>query len=357
MKRCLFVFTLCLCLFFSGCGTWLDGSYSSVEPHLAELDKTPPASVATNYIQLREALVDLVENGRSGGVIAISKFEEATVKNFMEMAIEYVSTQNAIGAYALESVAYDLGTNAGVPAIAVNLTYSHSRSEILKIRRVDNMDNAVNLIYSNLENCTSGVLMKVENYQSTDFVQLIEDYANTHPQTVMELPQVSASLYPDMGRERVVEITFTYQTSREDLRAMKKKVTPIFTAAELYVQETEDAREKCVQLYSFLMERYENYTIQTSVTPAYSLLMYGVGDSNAFAEVYAAMCTDAGLDCRVVSGTRNGEPWCWNVLRRDGVNYHVDLLKCVELGGFGEMTEDSMGAYVWDYSAYSAQNA
>ena len=159
------------------------------------------------------------------------------------------------------------------------------------------------------------------------------------------------------GRERVVEITFTYQTSREDLRAMKKKVSPIFTAAQLYVQESEDQREKCVQLYSFLMERYENYTIQTSVTPSYSLLMYGVGDCKAFAEVYAAMCTDAGVDCRVVSGTRNGDPWYWNVLRRDGVNYHVDLLRCVQSGSYAELTEDSMGAYVWDYSAYSAPNS
>lgn len=354
MKRCFVILTICLCLLLGGCSGWLDGSYSSVKPHLASPDTNAPASAASNYIQLREALESLVENGRSSGVIATSKFKEDTVKYYMNMAIDYVTKQNPVGAYALESVTYEIGTNAGVPAVAVNLTYTHSRSEILKIRRVDNMEDAINLIYSNLENCTSGVLMMVDTYTDTDFIQMIEDYAETHPQTVMELPQVSASLYPEEGRERVIEISFTYQTGRDDLREMKKKVNPIFTAAALYVQETEDAREKGAQLYAFLMERYENYTIQTSVTPSYSLLMYGVGDSSAFAEVYAAMCTDAGLVCRVVSGTRNGEPWYWNVLSREGVNYHVDLLQCMQMGSYMEMNEAAMGSYVWDYSAYSA---
>ena len=44
------------------------------------------------------------------------------------------------------------------------------------------------------------------------------------------------------------------------------------------------------------MERYD-YRIETSITPAYSLLRHGVGDSRAFAVVYAAMCQQAGLEC------------------------------------------------------------
>ena len=353
MKRHIAILAICICMLLTGCGSWMDGSYYSVEPHSAGPDRNTPTTVASNYIQLRDALASLVENGRAGGIISISKFEEETVDSYMEKAIAYVSEENAVGAYALDTVTYELGTNAGVQAVAVNITYSHSRSEILNIRRVDNMEDAVNLLYSNLENCTSGVLMRVEGYRDTDFVQLVEDFAKAHPNTVIEVPQVSASLYPERGRVRVIDISFTYQTSREDLRSMKDKVSPIFTAAELYVRETEDQREKCLQLYSFLMERHENYSIQTSVTPAYSLLMYGIGDSKAFADVYAAMCSSAGLDCHVVSGTRNGEPWYWNVLRRDGVNYHIDLLACSQNGAYLEMTEDQMGAYVWDYSAFS----
>ena len=344
------VFSLC------GCGNWIDGSYYSVEPHLADnAQKDPSVAVASTYMQLRDALAQIVQSGRQNGVILIDEFAPQTVESFMNMAIDYAFKKTAIGAYALENVSYEVGMNAGKQAVAVNQTYSHSRSELLQIKHVHSMDEALNLILSNLNNCTAGIVLKVDAYADTDFVQMIEDHAHANPQTVMEIPQVSAAVYPESGDQRVIDISFTYQTSREDLRSMQQKVRPIFTAAELYVKETTLSREKFSQLYSFLMERYEQYTHQTSITPSYSLLMYGVGDSRAFADVYAAMCASAGLDCKVISGTKKGEPWNWNLISYDGVNYHVDLLRCAQSGGFAQYTQEQMTRYVWDYAAYTAQ--
>ena len=100
------------------------------------------------------------------------------------------------------------------------------------------------------------------------------------------------------------------------------------------------------------MERYD-YVIETSITPAYSLLQYGVGDNVAFASVYAAMCEQTGMPCEVITGTRRGEPWSWNLVYvGGGVYYHVDLLRSHELGGFRVWTDVEMEGYVWDFSAY-----
>ena len=53
-----------------------------------------------------------------------------------------------------------------------------------------------------------------------------------------------------------------------------------------------------------------------------------------------------------VTGTRDGEPWTWNILL-DGEEYrHVDLLRCSESGKYREQTDEEMDGYVWDYSAY-----
>ena len=81
-------------------------------------------------------------------------------------------------------------------------------------------------------------------------------------------------------------------------------------------------------------------------------MRHGVGDSKAFASVYAAMCTKAGLDCQVISGTRAGEPWFWNIICEDGVYYHVDLLRCYREGGYRKQGDTDMTGYVWDYTAY-----
>jgi transglutaminase-like putative cysteine protease len=99
------------------------------------------------------------------------------------------------------------------------------------------------------------------------------------------------------------------------------------------------------------MERFD-YKIETSNTPAYSLLRYGVGDSKAFATVYSAMCRNAGLECQVVSGTRSGEAWYWNYILIDDIYYHVDLLADNESDAFYAMRSEDMIGYVWDYSVY-----
>ena len=132
---------------------------------------------------------------------------------------------------------------------------------------------------------------------------------------------------------------------------MQTQVRKVFDSAVLYVSGDGEDREKYAQLYSFLMERYD-YKIETSITPSYSLLRHGVGDCKTFAVVYAAMCRLSGLECLVVSGTRAGEAWYWNIVR-DGQRYfHVDLLRSAQVGKFVELTDGQMEGYVWDYSRF-----
>ena len=193
----------------------------------------------------------------------------------------------------------------------------------------------------------------MQDYREQDFTQVVTDFALQYPEQVMETPHVTENVYPDHGSARVVELKFHYQNSREVIREMQEKVEPIFTAAALHASGGYDDRAKYTRLYALLMESFESYTLETSITPAYSLLVHGVGDSAAFASVYAAMCRQAGLDCQVISGTKNGDAWCWNLIRVDGELRHVDLLEASAQGGFICHENRQMEGYVWDYSAYA----
>ena len=150
-----------------------------------------------------------------------------------------------------------------------------------------------------------------------------------------------------------MELSFTYQNSREALRQMQQQVRPVFEAASLYVSGEGSDHQKFSQLYGFLVERFD-YKLETSITPAYSLLCHGVGDSRAFAEVYASMCRRVGLECLIVTGTRDGDPWTWNMVKDGEKYYHVDLLRRLDSSDFREYSDGEMGGYVWDYSAYPA---
>lgn len=352
MKKSITALILVLGLLLSGC-SWLEGSYVSVTPHQEQRQISHSAVIsADNYLDLMAALEDMIASGTESAAIIVSDFPANAVSSGMAMAVRYVMENDPIGAYAVDAITYELGSSAGQPAVAVNIQYRHSRAEIRQIYRLKNMDETESVVEEALREYSADAVMLVEDYSKKDFTQFVEDYAEANPQIVMELPQVAVGVY-GTGQTRVVELIFSYQTARDSLRQMQAQVKTMFDSASMYVSGEGSDWQKYSQLYGFLMERFD-YQVETSITPAYSLLRHGVGDSRAFAVVYAAMCRAAGLECMIVTGTKSGEPWTWNLVKNGNHYYHVDLLRSNEAGRYIQHTDPQMQGYVWDYSAYPA---
>lgn len=350
MKKKVVFLCLTMCLFLGGCSL-ANRSYVSVEPHREQRQGVQTdAIVASNYLELLSALEDMIASGTEVAAIKVPDYPEEAIEYGMTRAVRHAKENDPIGSYAVADILYELGTSNGVPAVSVSISYHHNRSEILRIRKALDTAAAERIVAEALKAYDPGIVILVDEYEARDFTQFVHDYAEENPQTVMEIPQVTQSSY-GTGRGRVLELIFTYQTSRDSLRRMQTEVKPVFDAASLYVSGEGEAFQKFSQLYGFLLERFV-YKFETSITPAYSLLRHGVGDSRAFATVYAAMCRSAGLECITVTGTRSGEPWTWNIILDDGIYYHVDLLRSNNSGQFRKYTDPEMGNYVWDYSAY-----
>ena len=358
LKRFALVLIAAVCLLLSACTGWMSGSYASVTPHLEQENPEEPEIIrASNYQELCAALTELIDDGAAGGTISLGDFSsDAAAVSGMQDAIRYAVNEYPLGAYAVQEITFESGSRGGLAAFAVSIEYRRTEADIAQIQNAHSIDGALSAIYSALSTCSPSLTLKVQRYEETDFTQVVEDYAAMRPDLVMETPQVSVSFYPENGPTRIVELKFTYENSRDSLRAMQDQVELVFDSAKLYVSGSSDDHQKLSQLYSFLMERYD-YQVNTSITPAYSLLCHGVGDSKAFANVFAAMCSNAGLDCVSVPGTRDGEPWTWNILKDGDYYYHVDLLRCVQSGGFLELGDHQMEGYVWDFSAFPACGA
>lgn len=349
MKRMLLLL-LAICLLLGGCG-WFNGSYVSVTPHQVQKQVSHTDSiVASDYREFLEALKQIVAAGTEVAAIHVEEYPAKTLEAGVQRAVFNVKHYDPVGAYALEDIRYEIGTSSGQPAVSITASYRHNSTELQRIRRAVDVQQAQRIVANALEGYEPGIVLLVAQYTDTDFAQFVQDYASEHPKTVMEVPQVTQALYGS-GGSRVVELIFSFQTSRDSLRRMQTQVKPVFDSAVLYVSGDGDDYQKYAQLYGFLMERFE-YKQETSITPTYSLLRHGTGDSRAFAQVYAAMCRDAGLTSMTVTGTRDGEPWTWNMVLDGEEYYHVDLLRCSENGGYRELTDGEMEGYVWDYSAY-----
>ena len=351
MRFKLIAASLAVALLLSGC-SWMDGSYYSVKPHTQQSVQQDSDRVeVSDYQQIQQALSNMVQDGLESGLLSVGSFKEEITPRGISQAIDRVMTSDPICVYAVTDISFELGVNGDTQAVAVTILYNQNYPEIRKIRHVQDPQSAIQYIHKSLQLLETTLVLRIEGFETMDYSQVVENYARENPAQVMEVPQLVVSEYPETGTDRVVAIQFNYQTNREALRSMLSYVQPVFSSATLYVSGEGEQGVKYAQLYSFLMER-NAYTVQTSITPAYSLLRHGVGDSKAFATVYAAMCRDAGLEAEVISGTKAGEPWFWNMICEDGVYYHVDLLRAHTAGTYQTYTDAQMRGYVWDYTAY-----
>ena len=352
--KCLCLLVLCICL--SGCDLLSRGSHIYVGDH--QIPATAPGNQninAQDYQQLYQALVNMIRRGESQQIVFVRHYDKQHLEEDLRTVTQEVSQKDPIAAYAVKEIQCTAGTVSGEDAVSVQVLYLRDQSQIRQIQTVKDIAEAADKIGLALNNCDTGVVLYVEQYSSADFSQIVQAHALAYPEYVMEQPQLSVNIYPETGESRVVEIKFNYETNRETLKTMQTQVSPVFRSAVLYVSGDARQEEKFSQLSSFLMERYD-YTISTSITPAYSLLRHGTGDCRAFAMVYAAMCRQAELECMVVSGNRAGENWYWNIINIDGVYYHVDLLANNENGAFLGYEDSQMQAdgYLWNFEEYPA---
>ena len=350
MKR-FFLFLLCLTLLLTGCN-WMGGTYVSVVPYEKKDDHLDQGITAvSSYQELRTVLIHMIDAGEDSRTLSLENFNSEQVETNVKLAIRNVLSSQPMAAYAVKDVTYDFGSSGGLSAVVLTVQYNHNRSQIRTLRQVKGMDSAKTLITGALERLEPDVVFQVSDFRAMDFDQFVRDYALEHPDMIMELPQITESVYPENGSTRIVELKFTYETSRDALKTMQNYVRPRFSSAAMFVSGEENPEVLFQKLYAFLMET-SDYTFETSITPTYSLLRHSVGDSRAFATVYAAMCRRAGLDCRVISGTWEGEPRSWNLISFGDRYYHLDLVECYQTGGYRLRFDEEMTGYVWDYAAH-----
>lgn len=354
MKRAIFAVLLGCCLLLGGCKSFLDGSYASLKPHAAQKVQIGQSMVTVSTAQECIAfLQDMTENGKEYATFVLDPENAADIVSRMDMSITYVAKSTPIGAFTVDEISYEVGSTAGMQAIAVTASYNVNKLAIKSMRTAEDSEAALTVIEEALTQCTDRVVIYLKSYSYMDFGKRIREFVMHRPDAVMETPQVTIQFYPESGSVQVMDVRFSYQNQPESLRAMQNYVQPVFAAAELNVRGEDVERTKLSLLYSFLMER-NSYRLGVSNTPAYSLLRHGVGDSMAFARVYGAMCQRAELECYIVSGTRDGEAWTWNIVRDGDRYYHIDLLRAHQLGGFACWTDAEMEGYIWDYSSYPA---
>ena len=339
----------------SGCDLWMSGEYHSINPHGERTEQTVDmVTEVSSYNQLKKVLSINVSSCVEKLIVSVSSFNDATVDFYVQTAVNHILNDTPIGAYAVERIDYEIGTNRGEPVALFKINYRYPATEILTMHKVYNSDDVAKSALKAVDDRQNRVVLFVENYSETGIDSLLEDYIMINGDRIVEIPQYHISMYPQKGTQRIVEMVFAYDNDNQTLQKKQEQMENVLVDTE----NSDKSRTKVLDIYegfySFLSEHAE-YTKESSAMPVYSLVWEKAGDSKAFAMTFAALCRRADLDCRVIAGTYNSEHRYWNLVRFRGEYYHLDILECQSSGGFSIKTASEMSGYQWDVEKYTTQ--
>ncbi|MBR3095222.1 MAG: leucine-rich repeat protein [Clostridia bacterium] len=143
---------------------------------------------------------------------------------------------------------------------------------------------------------------------------------------------------PEKGVDGVYTLHPVYYTTAEQEAAVDAYVETVVAGCT-----AQDDTEIAQYLYDYLCEHVtfdlENLYNDADLLKytAYGAAVNGRAVCQGFAQLYYKLALAAGLDCRIVTGTRGNEAHAWNIIQIDDLWYHVDA---------------SSGAQLLDNSAY-----
>ena len=360
MKRLIPIVLLLLLL--TGCRAEED--YLSVRPHVEQPTQGDPSGeadpipVVTNRLELRGAILSLIDNWKEQGQVLIQDYDGDVAQNLSEI-MDYATRQHPTGAYAVDYADAEIIEEAGQQLVQVSFVFRRSLSEINSIVLVDDSDAAQSKITEALANYSTALTLRIRRYSNRDFERDILRYCMENPRVIPTIPDFSLKLYPEEGDHRIMEIHFTYPESKDVMREKLLETDTTFRSALIYGQGGNTPENQAKRLCNYLIRRHDQTLTDTvPVYPLYSLFSENIGHDLSYAMCYHDLCASLGITSHIIEGTKNGDPYYWNLLVLEDKTYHVDLRRYVEQGNNSiiPLYDETLLAegYVWDRDAYPA---
>lgn len=333
MKKHALSLALAGCLLLSGCKPMLERSYSTVTPHADRPTTAEDPSVlrVENYQELVSAVLFLVSQRAEEGTIQLHNYDGEEESDLTAACLE-VATQDPLGAYAVDYIKHELSRVVSYYQATLAIRYRRTEEQVESIVSVNGSGAIRDRLQEALAELSSEAVLRIPYFFGDEETirGLLREAYYAQPALALGIPQAEVSLYPDSGRERIVEITLEYPEDAETLR--EKRTELAHRAAELIPGGTGADRESAARLaLAALWESGEGsagnateeaapeglYDPQGGST-AYAALVEGRADGEGLALGYAVLCAREEVPCGIVEGTFGGEKRFWNVLELSG---------------------------------------
>ena len=345
------------CLTLSGC-TLTQLEYQSVVPHDEQynLDEGSDALVVDNYMGLKNAIFSFVEAGSEYGVIRIYQYENeetwdsATIEAGLAEAVDEICNTDPLGVYAVDYMTHDCTKIATYYEIHLYIIYTRTPEEIAAIIRVGGMNGIRSPMTAAIVEAEPKIALRVSNYAPTNYDLLARRCYRGAPSQIVCLPEITSSIYPVSGVQRIVELQFQYpytdaqmDARRAELDAALGELASQYPAA-FYATTL---RSLCNQLRTQALGK-----TRTEDALLYDLMCGTTYSDESIALAVTELCDRMGVSVHTVVGEKDGREYCWNMILLGDVWYHLDTAAFVQTGEFKLSLDDDMQQYSWNTAQY-----
>lgn len=359
-KKLLTAVSLALCcLLFAGCGSMFEKEYFSVT------DYTPPAQAENsagervtvrNMAELKKVIIGMVYDGATEGSIAFDPNYDGSATEDMESACWQVRTQDALCAYCVRDLSYELEKIVNYYESTVSIDYTGYAAELSSIIQQNYSVGVQDILSSALEENRTRVtlLINMSTITAENVKTMAQDLYRKNPTLCVREPQLTVHMYSGSGRQRLYDISIQYGMAEDEVIRCKSQLKNLDVVSNLAASELDDLHA------AFAACRYlvDNCVLNENAPGScYDALIQFESSSEGLALAYVEMCHQLDIDCRIVYGQHAGRDHCWNIVKLGGDWYHVDISRCYDdqfAAGFLLNDESMWNDYRWVISSYPA---
>lgn len=359
MKRpAILLVTAAAAILLSGCGSVFEKEYVVVD------DYTPPVSgslsvanriTVASFDELRRTLLNMVYEGKEAGSIVFDAAYEGNLAQDMASACWQVRTQDALCAYRVENISYELNKIVTFSEAYVTVSYIDATlksEDIVQLQFSAGIDELLRQAMG--EGKTQlAVLIGQSLFSQEDMVHEVENVYRRQPSLAPWEPSVNVYMFSGTGAQRLYEINLNYGVTDGEMSRFREQLAEISPFAELDAENMPEGL-RALAACAYLKDncRYVQDHGKNGIADA---LLEGEADSEGMAFAYVELCRMLGLDCQVIYGQREREDYCWNLVYVGGEWYHADVPTCAKNGmemGFLLTDRTAWNEYRWDVAAY-----
>ena len=336
-----------------GCSALFEREYSNIQPHMEQSEKSEQAPYQTvnNYSELKENLTRLIRQAKEMETIRFSSSYSGSLSRDIPQAIYEVMHEDPVAAYAVEYIPNEPYTHyLNYSEVQISISYRVEKSEIGQIQKCAGLAEYSEMVHDSIKNLESSLVVECSYYDEElyDLNRILERQLLLDPMMTIQMPQIQISFYPDNASSRIVRLDFTYS---DDLmyELTKRKTTEKHLEDILDTFQGSDPIDRIEEISRWFLE---NTSYQTegseNLSTVYGAVSEKRSDSKGIALTAKLLAQNSGIAALVVSGSRNGEPYYWNLVEINGQWMHWDVPSMLQGSPLMLANEDTMDElYEW----------